>query len=496
MPPYDVVLRNGLVANGTGSAMYPADVGIADDRVAAVGGTVQTGAIEIDATGCIVAPGFIDVHSHDDFALLMEPRLPFKVMQGVTTVVVGNCGTGVVPFDVGLQRFRRYYPGASPPRWHTYSEYLDVLERTGPGLNVGVLAGHGSLRRGLVGEQRQLSARDLERMCRQVDEALRDGCLGLSTGLAYAPGAFAESHEIESVCSVVADADAIYASHIRNEASGLREAIGEFIQVSRATGVRGQISHLKSSGNQPADAIAGAIELVDTARAEGLDITADAYPYAASSTELSALKINDTLAPQSAGAFGHVAPQQIVVASAPGYEGYEGRSLHDISNSLDMSPTGAVDELLGLMGEACFVVLHAMKMADVEDVLVHPAVMVGSDGLPSVGSRPHPRLFGTFPRFLRHLVVDGGKLDWATAVHKMTGLPAAKYGLRDRGWIGQGAFGDLVVLRPEAVADEATFEDPRRYPSGIEWVLINGRVAVRGGHLTGGRDGRVLRRPA
>jgi N-acyl-D-amino-acid deacylase len=490
----DVVIRNGSVVDGTGAAPYPADVGIRDDRVTAVGRGLK-GAMEVDATGCLVTPGFIDVHSHDDFAVLMEPALSFKVRQGVTTVVVGNCGTGIMPFEVGLERFRRYYPAASPKAWRTFGQYMNVVQEAGPAVNVAVLAGHGSLRRGVMGlERRGPDAAEMSTLADQVEDALEDGCLGLSSGLAYLPGAFATAEEIADLCERVADANGIYTCHIRNEAAALQSAVAEFIAMVQRTGVSGEISHLKSSGQTSSTGILAALAQIDHARAMGLDVNADMYPYAASSTELSALQVNKTLSPDSDGAFGHVAAEQIVIASCPGYPEYVGRTLADLGEAWQKLQDEVVDRLLSEAGESCFVVLHAMNDDDVMTTLMHPAVMVGSDGLPTLDGAPHPRLYGTFPRVL-HRCIGPGLLDWESAIHKMTALPAVKFGLVDRGEIRPGAFADLVVIRPNTILDMATYESPRTFPAGIDWVLVNGRVVVkRGEQADGARPGRILRR--
>lgn len=492
---YDLVIRGGTLYDGTGAAGVRADLAVRGDRVAAVGPIAERGAAELDATGMAVSPGFIDVHSHDDFAVLLEPAMPFKVMQGVTTDVVGNCGSGVVPFEAGLIRFRRMHPGADPPRWEGFGGYLDRVGEARPSLNVAVLMGHGSLRRGAMElEQRPPAAAELDRMRAWVREGVAAGAVGLSTGLIYEPGRYAVTGEIVALARELGGpAGGLYATHMRNEADGLLDAVREAIRIGEDAGVAVQISHHKASGRRNWGRVRESLGLIERARDRGLDVTADQYPYTAGSTSLAAVVQNGAFRSDSPGGLGTLAAADVLIASAPAHPEWEGQRLAGLAGAWSASAEAAADRVLAGEGDACFVVTFTMNEDDVRTVMAHPTTMIGSDGVPT-GGKPHPRLYGCFARVLGHYVREQRVLDLATAIHRMTGMPAAKFQLRDRGLARPGAFADLVVFDPARIADVATYEEPRRFPAGIRAVYVNGIAVARDGAHTGARPGRALRR--
>jgi N-acyl-D-amino-acid deacylase len=493
---YDLMVRGGTVYDGSGAPGIRADVGVRGDRIVAVGDVPQRGGLELDATGLAVTPGFIDVHSHDDFAVLLEPEMSFKVMQGVTTDVVGNCGLGVVPFETALRAFRGMAPGADPPPWDSFTGYLRRVDETGPSCNVAVLVGHGSLRTGAMGAEQRASRHDeLERMRAWVREGVEAGAVGLSTGLIYEPGRYAGTEEVIALARELGPAGGLYATHMRNEADGLLDAVAEAIRIGEASGVPVQISHHKASGQDNWGKVRGSLRLIDEARARGLDVTADQYPYTAGSTLLKAVADNGAFrSDSSGGGVGHLPAAQVLIASAPAHREWEGRRLAELGERWGLDDESAARRVLEAEGEACFVIVFSMDEADVRTVMAHPTTMIGSDGVPAAGSKPHPRLYGCFPRVLGHYVRDERVLDLATAVHRMTGMPAAKFRLADRGVIRPGAFADLVVFDPARIRDAATYDDPRRFPEGIRAVYVNGTAVARDGVHTGARPGRALRR--
>jgi N-acyl-D-aspartate/D-glutamate deacylase len=288
----------------------------------------------------------------------------------------------------------------------------------------------------------------------------------------------------------MAGSGALYASHIRNEGDGLLEAIAEAIAIGDEAGVPVQISHHKATGRANWGRVRDSLRLIDEARARGLDVTADQYPYTAGSTTLAAF-----VAVSKAGE-GPIEPDALRIASAPHHPEWDGRTLSDIARELDLTPDAAADHIVAEERDGAIAILDSMDEADVRTVLAHPTTMIGSDGLPATGGKPHPRLYGTFPRVLGHYARDEGVLDLAEAVHRMTGLPAAKFGLDGRGTIRPGAFADLVMFQAGTIADTATYDDPRRYPTGVVTVWVNGEVVVHDGALTGARPGRALRRTA
>jgi N-acyl-D-amino-acid deacylase len=497
MASFDLVVRGGMVLDGTGSPGMSADVAVVGDRVVAVGALSGEGSTEIDARGLTVSPGFIDVHSHDDFAVLLDPAMSFKVMQGVTTDVVGNCGSGVVPYEAGVRRFSRIHPGASPPPWQGFGQYLERVEEAGPSLNVAVLMGHGSLRAGAMGlAQRPPTAAEMGQMRAWVREGVEAGAVGLSTGLIYEPGRYARTEEIIELARELGPHGGLYATHMRDEAAGLLDSVREAIRIGEEAGVPVQISHHKASGQGNWGKVRESLRLIEEARRRGLDVHADQYPYTAGSTSLHAVVQNGAFRSDSPGGVGSLSGEDVLIASAPKHPAYEGRRLGDLATEWHLGTEAAAARVVAEEGEACFVVLFSMDEADVRTVLAHPSTMIGSDGVPAAGSKPHPRLYGCFPRILGHYVREAGVLDLTTAIHKMTGLPAAKFGLAGRGVIREGAFADLVVFDPVTVADLATYEEPRRFPAGIDAVVVNGVAVSRHGRHTGARPGRALRRSA
>ncbi len=493
---YDIVIRGGTVYDGSGAPARVVDVGVRGVRIVEVGAIAGRGVMDLDARGLAVAPGFIDVHSHDDFAVLLEPEMPFKVMQGVTTDIVGNCGSGVVPFEAGLARFRRFHPAANPERWDGFAGYLARVDEARPSLNVAVLIGHGSLRRGAMGlAQRAPSAAELDRMRTWVREGVAAGAMGLSTGLIYEPGCYAATEEIAGLARELGGpSGGLYATHIRNEADGLLDAVGEAIRVGEEAGIPVEISHHKAAGRRNWGRVGQSLRMIEDARGRGVDVTADQYPYTAGSTSLAAVVQSGALRGNRSGGLGELTAGDVLIASAPEHAEWEGSRLSVLADSWGLSAEAACERILAGEGEACFVVIFTMDEADVRLVMAHPTTMIGSDGVPCSTGKPHPRLYGCFPRVLGHYVRDHHVLDLGTAIHRMTGMPAAKFHLLDRGLIRPGAFADIVVFDPVHIADVATYGEPRRFPIGIRAVFVNGVTVALDGEHTGARPGRALRR--
>jgi N-acyl-D-amino-acid deacylase len=492
---YDVVIRGGTVYDGTGAPGVRGDVGVRGDRIVAVGEIAERGGVELDATALAVSPGFIDVHSHDDFAVLLEPEMAFKVMQGVTTDVVGNCGSGVVPFEAALKRFRRLSPDADPPRWDSFAGYLTRVNEAAPSCNVAVLIGHGSLRHGAMGlDQRAPTASELDQMRDWAREGVETGAVGLSTGLIYEPGRYARTEEVIALARELGRGGGLYATHMRGEGDGLLDAVAEALRIGEEAGVPVQISHHKAAGRNNWGRVRDSLRLIEDARARGGDVTADQYPYTAGSTSLHAVVQNGAFRADSPGGLGQLSGDDVLIASASDHPEWEGLRLAALAARWGVGDEAAALRVIEAEGEACFVVVFSMDEADVRTVLAHPTTMIGSDGVPAAGSKPHPRLYGCFPRVLGHYSRDERVLDLPTAIHRMTGMPAAKFRLVDRGMIRPGAFADLVVFDPGRIRDAATYDDPRRFPEGIRTVYVNGTAVARDGRHTRARPGRALRR--
>ena len=490
---YDVIIRGGTVFDGTGDAGVPADLGVRGDRIATVGaiGEDATAGEVVDASGLAVTPGFIDVHAHDDTLVFVEPDVTGKVMQGVTTVINGNCGAGVVP-----ARYSRRFgevDASKIPAWETYGGYLDAIAQQPPSQNVATLVGFGTMRAGALGGgkiDRPATADEIAQMQAWLREALQAGAVGMSTGLIYEPDRYSTTDEIAEVAKPLAEYGALYASHVRGEGATLLDAHAEAMEIGRRAGVRVQISHHKASGRANWGRIRDSIAQIEEARARGEDVTCDQYPYTAGSTRLFALVQNGRVGDSGADA---IPGSDILLAMVPQHTEWEGKSVADLADEWDVPDEQAAQRIIDEGGSGTIVVQFAMDEADVRTILAHPTTMIGTDGL-GFGSRPHPRHYGSYPRILGKYVREEGVITLEDAIWKMTGFPATKFDLPGRGFIREGAIADLVVFNPETVAEVSTYEDPRRTPIGMPWVFVNGEAVVRLGKHTHRRVGRPVRR--
>jgi N-acyl-D-aspartate/D-glutamate deacylase len=421
--------------------------------------------------------------------------MDFKVAQGVTTSVVGNCGLGAAPFGPA-QRYLAFF-GADAhrdqlPSWTTYAEYLDAVDADPPSLNVAVLVGHGTLRLDVMANDRRApSDGELAGMLDTLAAGLDAGCVGYSTGLVYEPGRYSQTEELVTLAREMSQFGGVYTSHMRNEADGLLDAVGETIRVGEEGGVPVQVSHHKASGRSAWGLVHDSLALIDQARARGVDVTADQYPYTASSTGLFAVLQNHEERAQGIGA---VEWDRVKLASAPRHPEWERRSIADLASEQGIDPVEAARHVVDAEGYGAVVVIEGMSEDDVRTVMAHPSTMIGSDGIPSIGGKPHPRLYGTFARVLGHYTRETGVFPLHEAIHRMTGMPAAKFGLAGRGVIEPGAWADLVLFDPTTIDDVATYDAPRRYPTGVSSVWVNGTCVMRERAHTGARPGVALRR--
>ena len=493
--PAGLLISGALLYDGSGAPPRRADVCVSADRVTSIAetGTLE-GAATLDARGLALAPGFIDVHTHDDFAAVLHPDMGFKVRGGVTTCIVGNCGFAAAPWSSASLMARAFHPNQTLPEWQGYAGYLDRLDAEPASVNVGALVGHGTLRLSAMGTAaRAPSTSEMSAMAAHLHEGLEAGALGLSTGLVYEPGRHADTSEIISLAAEMRGSGALYATHMRNEGPRLLDSVREAIEIGERAGVPVQISHHKAAGREAWGLVRDSLRLIEQARERGLDVHADQYPYTAGSTVLSAIAQNQGFRPRSGSGLGAVEPASVVIASTASHPEWEGRSIEHFMELFDLPAQEAAERVLAdEPGATC--VMHSMDENDVQTVMRHPSTMIGSDGIPTLGGKPHPRLYGTFARVLGRYARELGLFPLEEAVHRMTGLPAAKFGLEDRGLVREGAFADLVLFDPDSVIDVGTFEDPNRYPEGIVHVLVNGTPVVRDGEHTGARPGRALRR--
>lgn len=474
----DAKFERVLVVDGTGAPGFVGDVHVERDRITAVERRDGAG------SGLVLAPGFIDTHTHDDFAALIHPEMGFKVQGGVTTCVVGNCGLGAAPFPVAWTMGAAFHPGHEVAGWEGYRGYLDRLDDQPASVNIAALVGHGTVRGAVMGfDEGPPDPAQLDAMRAVVEEGMAAGCVGLSTGLIYAPGRAATTDELVELATVAAAAGGIYTTHMRDEGERLLEAVDEAIEIGRRADLPVVISHLKAAGAANWGKVGEALARIDAA---GSRVAADQYPYTASSTVLSA--VTDAKRHGSP-----VPPDSVVIASTDRHPEWNGRRLTEIADEIGVEPDDAADAVLEIE-PAATVIMHSMSEDDVRTVLSHAGVMIGSDGLPTLEGHPHPRLYGTFARVLGHYVRDVGLLPLEEAVHRMTGRPAQVFDFTDRGVIRTGAVADLVLFDAAAIIDRATYDDPQQMSAGIHGVWVSGEQVVADGVHLGARPGRTLRR--
>ncbi|MBV7483521.1 amidohydrolase family protein [Bordetella sp. BOR01] len=481
-PTYDVLIRHAEIVDGTGAARFDGDIGINGDRIARVGDLGGArGRQEIDARGLVAAPGFIDAHTHDDRVMLSAGDMLPKVSQGVTTVIGGNCGISLAPMPQPAPAT------ITPPldlldstgKWYRYArfgDYIQALQAQPAATNCAMLVGHSTLRVITMDDlSRPATAGEIAAMRGHVDEAMDSGAIGVSTGLAYAPAMAAPTEEIIDVCRPLASHGGLYCTHMRDEGDEIMASLEETFRIGRELGVPVVISHHKLAGVNNHGRSVQTLQRIREAMAQQ-PVCLDCYPYSASSTILT---------------YKHAAgSSRTIVTWSRSLPQYAGRDLDDVVRDMGCSLEDAVARLL-----PAGAIYFRMDDADVQRILQFDDTMIGSDGLPH-DEQPHPRLWGTFPRVLGHYGRGLGLFPLEKAVHKMSGLTAARFGLADRGVVREGAFADLAIFNAQTVDEAATFDKPIAPSIGIDTVLVNGAVVWRDGKASGLRPGRVLRRQA
>jgi N-acyl-D-amino-acid deacylase len=517
-----LLIRGADVLDGTGAPYQHADILIQDDTIIAVG-VIDTGVDEtIDADGLTVCPGFIDIHSHTDHLLFAYPLADSKLLQGVTLELGGNCGFSAAPPDVEVQRViaEELVSVAVTPDWSGMADFLDRLETSGIGPNFATLVGHGNLRGEVVGfDNRPAQPGELQQMQAHASRALQEGAFGISAGLIYPPGCYSDSDELATVCAV-ASGRGFFSVHMRDEGAGLLSALTEVIEVARRARVPLQVSHHKVGGKANWGLVGQSIAMIDAARAAGMDITADVYPYIATNTSLAAVlpdwmraggtdamlaRLNDPAAlARIADEWGDRARDverwdeyALSRIYADQQKDLQGQRIGAICRRLSQAPLPVIARILLADAGRTEMMRFCLCEADVAQVLRQPWVMVGSDAsaktLDPAWGCPHPRAFGTFPRVLAEYVRKRGVISLPEAIRKMTFLPAWRLGLKDRGRIAPGCKADLVIFDAERITDTASYEAPLQSPVGIAWVIVNGVVAAHEGRLTGARPGKIIR---
>ena len=473
----DLLLRGGTIFDGSGAPRRRGDVAIASGLVAAVGdlGPVDAAGV-IDLDELAVAPGFIDVHTHDDRLLLSDPSMAPKVSQGVTTVVVGNCGISLAPLggSSAVPPLNLLVNEGDAQHFESFAGYFSALEARPPAINCAVLIGHTTLRVVTMADlERPAEAREIDAMQALVREGLAAGAVGVSTGTYYAPASAATRDEMRQVFEPLRGTSAVIASHIRDEGERVLESMNEAITIAHELGVRQVLSHHKVIGRANFGRSRETLALLDEQR-KTRDVCLDCYPYTASSTVLRKDAVRQA--------------QRVLIAWSKARPEAAGRYLDEFAAEMGIPLEALIDAL-----QPAGAIYFSMDDADVERILAYPETMIGSDGLPH-DEFPHPRLWGAFPRVLGHYARERRLFTLEQAVHKMTGLPAARFGLARRGSVAPGCSADLVIFDPERIADTATFARPKVPAAGIVSVYVNGTEAWHEGRSTGARTGRVLRR--
>ena len=480
MTSCETLVRGARVIDGTGAAPFVADVAIADGVIARVApGLTMHAEREIDGAGLCLAPGFIDVHTHDDTNVVREPAMWPKLSQGVTTVVVGNCGISASPArlrDGDLPVPFALLGGAGAFAYPTFGAYVDAVARARPAVNVAALVGHTTLRNNHMDAlDRGATPDEIDAMRAELRDALGRGAVGLSSGLQYASAFEAPTEEVMALAEPLAEFGGLYATHMRTEFAGILDAMDEAFRIGRHARVPVAVSHLKCAGPEN---WGRSTEVLAALEREGREhaVGCDAYPYTAGSSMLDLAQVTDRI--------------EIAITWSEPHPDVGGRSLQEIAREWGMPLLGAARRL-----QPAGAIYHSMSEDDVRRILRHPATVIGSDGLPN-DPKPHPRLWGTFPRVLGHYARDAALFPLPEAVHKMTGLPARKFGLRDRGVVREGGAADLVLFDAATIRDVATFTDPQRPAHGIHAVWVNGVLSSRDQVPTGARGGRFLSRGA
>lgn len=539
---YDLLIINGEILDGSGESSYTADIGIQQGRIASIAPRIEAakGQHVIDAAGLKVCPGFIDMHSHTDFTILTNPRAESKVRQGITTEVVGNCGFSAAPvrrehfqdlMDYLVNTVALTEEGKKHWLWPRQSDYMAEIARKGSAVNLVSLVGHGTIRVAVMGfAQRSPSPFELSQMAGLLEDELDQGIWGFSTGLQYDPGSFAALEELVELATVTAKRGGLYATHMKSEGSHLLECLDQSLAVAEKSGVSLQVSHLKAENPDNWGKTAAALQLLDAARTAGINVDFDLYPYTAFGSGLMDLlppwareegvgkmtellksnagrkKVLADMARPFVGEWqnpmGNTPWDQVRIATvkSPQNKEFEGFNLAEAAKQLDTSPAEAVLELLLRQEGAVKMIFFGMCEEDVINIMGHPRTIFCTDGRatadygPLSAGKVHPRYYGAYPRILGHYVREKGVLPLQEAVKKMTLLPALKLNVKERGLLKEGYHADITVFDAENVIDVATYEDPHRYPRGIEHVIVNGTVVVSHGEHSGKLPGRVLDR--
>jgi len=522
---YDIVIKNGIIIDGTGKPMFNADIGVKSGRIKKVGDLSGEAAEKIiNAAELYVAPGFVDVTNHSDtyWRIFLNPSLESLVYQGITTIVGGNCGSSLAPLvshDM-IKSIRKWADVSNINLdWLSMKDFLAKVEKNKLSVNFATLVGHGTLRRGLIqDETRNLSLREIHVMKNILKDAIKEGALGFSTGLVYTHAKQASKGEIVELAKVVKKYKGVYATHIRGESHDLIESLEEAIDIAKSTGVRLQISHIKAMGEKNWHLVDEALNLIETAKSGGVDVDFDVYPYTSTGSvlyiflpdwvteggrEMMIRRLKDfetrkeVIEEMKKNDFDY---SKVIISISSLSKKLNRRRIVDIAKSQGKSVEEAVIDILIASEGRVVTIMGVLSEKNVIKIIQHPFSIISSNGAgynlkhKNSGELVHPRNFGSFPRVLGKYVKRERILSWEEAIHKMSGKPAAKFGIKKRGIIKEGNFADIVVFDPNEIKDLATIDNPYRYSRGINWVIVNGDIILEDGEYNGKRAGKVIRR--
>ncbi len=529
---YDLLIKNGRVIDGTGNPWFKKDIGISEGKIKNLGFIDGNAEKTVDADGMIISPGFIDLHSHVDQDILAYPNAENCIMQGITTAVVGNCGMSMAPISSDKVDLLKKYLSPFLVKnfnyewgWETLGEFHKKIEEQGISLNMASLVGHGTIRLAIKGfDSSKVSREEMNKMKILLEQSIKDGVFGMSTGLIYPPGCYSTTDELIELGSILKRYGLVYATHIRNESNRLMEAVEEAIKIGEENNIAVEISHHKSSGKENWGKVNASLRLMEQARSRGVEVNCDVYPYIAGNTTITAVlptwvldggvgktlqylknektreKIRKEITENTIEGENYIKTtgwDGLVINECQLKEEYEGKSLENIlkdKNKFNNPFEGFFDWLLEIEGNATMTIF-SMDEDDVKTIISNPlsAIITDESAASILEGKPHPRKYGTYPKVLGKYVREENILTLENAVRKMTSLPASKIGLKRKGIIKEGFDADIVIFDPKSIIDKATYIEPK-YSEGIKYVIVNGQVVVDNAKPTGLRPGKILKR--
>lgn len=523
---YDIIIKNGTIIDGTGQPMFAGDVAVKEDRIVEVGRYLhgEKADVTIDADGLYVSPGFVDVNNHSDthWRIFSSPSLESLLYQGITTVVGGGCGSSLSPLltPESIKSIQKWVDiRGLNINWNKTDEFFKEIEKRDISVNFGTLTGHATLRRGIVGDQsRDLSKSEVDVLKKYLKESIGHGALGMSTGLAYSHAYHAPESEISTLVGLIAERGGVYTTHVRDEGREVVKSVSDAVNLAKKTGAKIHISHLKVMFDKNWDLMDSALEKIEAAFQDGVDVSFDMYPYPFTGSVLYTLLPPWVFAGGKNIMLGRLRDQKVrrviihemrksgidyasfLILSSPFSKTLSRKRIGEIASLREKSPEETILDILTASRGRVVIITDSLSEDNIKKTLIHPLSIISSNGAgygvdhQKTHDMVHPRSFGTVPRFFRRYVREEGLLSWEKAVYKMSGKPAKKFGIKKRGALQAGNYADIVVFDPASIEDRATIDRPYQYSRGVEWLIVNGKITIRKGNFTGIRNGKVIRK--